>query len=308
MSGYSHITTATARATAATTTTMNEYDDITNDEATMIEKTLLQLVNEKTKTRQVKTKTNKTVSNNPLTKHVIKRNEEEKKHKTRARKEPLHLLYHDTNNNSDTGENENTKILVEAGVDEAGRGPLFGRVYAAAVILPSDPSIFDHTKIKDSKKFTSKKKLLEVYDYIKTHAVAYSVWYEDENSIDKINIRQATQKCMNAVVKNLVTRPDFLLIDGCDFLSTQEPYIPFICIEGGDNIYASIAAASILAKVERDAYIEELCVAFPYLDEKYGLATNKGYGTKTHLDGIRKYGITQWHRKTFGICKSYVEN
>lgn len=297
---------------------MNEYDEITNDEATMIEKTLLQLVNEKAKTRQVKTKTktNKTVSDNPLTKHVIKRNEEEKKHKTRARKEPLRLLYHDTNKNSDTvidtaidtEENVNTKILVEAGVDEAGRGPLFGRVYAAAVILPSDPSTFDHSKIKDSKKFTSKKKLLEVYDYIKTHAVAYSVWYEDENSIDEINIRQATQKCMNAVVRNLATRPDFLLIDGCDFLSTQEPHIPFICIEGGDNMYASIAAASILAKVERDAYIENLCVAFPYLDEKYGLATNKGYGTKTHLDGIRKYGITQWHRKTFGICKSYVEN
>ena len=76
-------------------------------------------------------------------------------------------------------------------------------------------------------------------------------------------------------------------------------------IKGGDNKYASIAAASILAKVERDLYIEELCVAHPTLNERYDIASNKGYGTKPHMDGIEKYGITEWHRKTFGICKSF---
>jgi ribonuclease HII len=287
------------------------YKEISNNEAEEIEHTLLQLANEKLNkktTRKTKTKSGSSSNHETLTPNVIKRSDEEKKTKTRAKKDPLKLCYHenipigvDTYKDTDTPEKER---ILEAGIDEAGRGPLFGRVYAACVILPSDHTKFDHTKVKDSKRFSSKKKLLEVYEYIKQNAVDYAVWYEDEKTIDEINIRQATQKCMNKSIESLKVKPSFLLIDGCDFITQMEEEIPFICIEGGDNMYASIAAASILAKVERDTYIEELCSAFPYLEEKYGICSNKGYGTKKHLDGIREYGITEWHRKTFGICKT----
>jgi ribonuclease HII len=105
-----------------------------------------------------------------------------------------------------------------------------------------------------------------------------------------------------------------LLIDGNDFrpfmIVNKELdllQVPHTCIEGGDNLYSAIAAASILAKVERDLYIEDLCTTDPLLDERYGLLSNKGYGTKVHMDGIVKYGISPHHRKTFGICQNYTQ-
>lgn len=218
------------------------------------------------------------------------------------------------------------KDVFEIGVDESGRGPLFGRVYTAAVILPKDDS-FDHFKVKDSKKFTSKKKIEEVADYVKTHALAWYVSYEDEKVIDDINILQATQKSMHASI--LETRKQYiqqmkkenihafsfnLLIDGnyfnpITYLNTKTnkiETIPFHTIEGGDNKYTAIAAASILAKVERDKYIQELCCKNPDLVEKYGIDSNKGYGAKRHIEGIKEHGITIWHRRSFGICKNYV--
>ena len=216
--------------------------------------------------------------------------------------------------------------IYEIGVDEVGRGPLFGRVYTAAVILPKDDS-FDHSKMKDSKKFHNKKKIEEVADYIRQNAIAYYISYEDEKVIDGINILQATQKSMRTSImevrkqllqqkaeKKEPTPNIHLLIDGnyfipITFLNQQTnriETIPYNFIEGGDNKYSSIAAASILAKVERDKYIEDLCSLNPDLIEKYSLDTNKGYGAKKHLDGIKEHGITIWHRRTFGICKSYV--
>ena len=214
--------------------------------------------------------------------------------------------------------------IVEIGSDEAGRGPLFGRVYSAAVILPKDDS-FDHHKMKDSKKFHSKKKIEEVADYIKENAIAWSVKYADEATIDTINILQATQQAMhdaindvkNQIMKlNISLKPSdiLLLIDGNYFnplthfnkVTNKIEYIPYKMIEGGDNKYTSIAAASILAKVERDKYIEELCEENPELSERYGIDSNKGYGAKRHLDGIKQYGITKWHRRSFGICKEYA--
>ena len=112
---------------------------------------------------------------------------------------------------------------------------------------------------------------------------------------------------MHKALNNLNVIPDHLLVDGPHFSTyfKNNRLIPFTCIEGGDNLYTPIAAASILAKVERDKYIVELCDMHPELDEKYGLRKNKGYGTKQHMDGIRKYGTTKWHRKTFGLCKFY---
>ena len=225
-------------------------------------------------------------------------------------------------------ENEN---VIEIGVDEAGRGPLFGRVYTASVILPKDNS-FNHSLMKDSKKFTSNKKILEAANYIKENALAWYVHYETENVIDNLNILQATQKSMHKAI--LETRKQYnykmlrqhkyektdytynLLIDGNYFntltilndTKTKLNTLSHICIKSGDNKYSSIAAASILAKVERDQYITDLCEEHPELNEKYKIGNNKGYGSKHHLDGIKEHGITEWHRKSFGICKKYKDN
>ena len=219
---------------------------------------------------------------------------------------------------------EDTTIL-EIGVDEAGRGPLFGRVYAAAVILPKDPATeYDFSQMKDSKKFHSKKKIAHVADYIKQNAVAWAVAYEDEAAIDKMNILQATQSAMHKAIKSCIEIAEKkalpgapptiqLLIDGNYFnsITTYDKVrgkiiaMPHVCIEGGDNKYAAIAAASILAKVSRDTYIEDLCAENPELNEKYGILSNKGYGARRHLEGINQYGITIWHRRSFRPCKEY---
>lgn len=219
--------------------------------------------------------------------------------------------------------------VYEIGVDEVGRGPLFGRVYTAAVILPKDDS-FDCSMVKDSKKFHSKKKIEEASQYIKEHALAWYISFEDEKKVDEINILQATQLSMhNSILelkkqlnKNLKESEkeegkDYsysLLIDGnyfnpmtyLDKKTNKIKTIPYVTVEGGDNKYASIAAASILAKVERDRYIDELCCQNPTLAEYYGIDSNKGYGAKRHMDGIKEHGITIWHRRSFGICKNYV--
>jgi ribonuclease HII len=217
---------------------------------------------------------------------------------------------------------------IEIGADEAGRGPMLGRVYSGAVILPKD-DIFDHFKMKDSKKFTSKnpKKINEVAEYIKEHAIAWAVEYEDEKVIDEINILQATQSAMHKAIKSVIRQlsiktdvldPNFgnllLLIDGNYFkqltilnqTKSKLVTVNYETIEGGDNKFTAIAAASILAKVERDKYIEALCNENPELIERYGIDSNKGYGSKKHMDGIKTYGITKWHRRTFGLCKDYA--
>jgi len=218
----------------------------------------------------------------------------------RIKPEPLKKFYNEDSN------------LLEIGIDEAGRGPLFGRVYTAAVILPKDTE-FHFDKMKDSKKFTSEKKINEVAEHIKEKALYWSVSYNDETVIDKINIRQSVLSSMRQCVTNIINDENdyLLLVDGNDF----KPYMRFkddeyisinhICITGGDNKYCAIAAASILAKTERDKYIGELCEENPELKEKYGLDKNKGYGTSQHLEGIKNNGISKWHRKTYGICKDY---
>jgi ribonuclease HII len=215
-----------------------------------------------------------------------------------------------------------TSADYEIGVDEAGRGPMLGRVYAAAVILPKDPTLFRHDWMKDSKKFHSEKKIKEMAQYIKENAIAWAVGFEDELVIDEINIRQATFRAMHTAIKEVMlarpTVPYHILVDGNDFKmvtvitareDSSSPYIvavPHTCIEGGDNTYSSIAAASILAKVARDTYIEELCAANPILVTRYDLLKNKGYGTRKHMAGIHEYGITPYHRKTFGLCKTFT--
>jgi ribonuclease HII len=214
--------------------------------------------------------------------------------------------------------------IIEVGIDEAGRGPMLGRVYAAAAVLPKDNS-FEHSLMKDSKKFTSKQKILEACEYIKQNSIAYAVAYEDEDVIDDINILQATQSAMHKAIKSIINqliskmetidiKNIVLLVDGNYFKpytclnknKTKLETLKYEMVEGGDNKYTAIAAASILAKVERDKYIEELCLENPELVERYGIDTNKGYGAKKHMDGIRQYGITKWHRRSFGICKEFA--
>ena len=225
-----------------------------------------------------------------------------KNNKQQTKQQLLNVSYYNDDN------------IIEIGIDEVGRGPMFGRVYTAAVILPKED--FEHSKMKDSKKFHSKKKINEVSEYIKENAIAWSIQWEDEKIIDKINIRNATHSAMHKAIKEIYDKENgknyVLLVDGNDF----KPYIVMkenileqvshVCIEGGDNKYTSIAAASILAKVARDAYIDELCVLHPELIEKYDLSNNKGYGTKKHMDGISEHGITEWHRRSFGICKTFT--
>jgi len=207
--------------------------------------------------------------------------------------------------------------FIEIGIDEAGRGPMFGRVYIGAVVLPKDSKQFDFSKMKDSKKFHSDKKIKEVAEYIKSHAIAWSVTYAEHTDIDAKNIRRATidsmHNAVNEIMEKMNTTPDklYLLVDGNDFIPMMklcdDSYIqiPHKCIESGDNTYASIAAASILAKVTRDEYIIQMCKENPELNTLYDLESNKGYGTKKHMDGIKLHGISQWHRKSFGLCKEF---
>lgn len=183
--------------------------------------------------------------------------------------------------------------------------------------------------MKDSKKFTSKKKINDVAEYIKENALAWAVAYEDEKVIDDINILQATQSAMHKAILevkkqclNINNNNDndndnnnnlFLLVDGNYFkpitiMNTKTnkfETIKFTTVEGGDNKYTAIAAASILAKVERDKYIDELCENNPELVTNYGIDSNKGYGAKKHIEGIKEHGISIWHRRSFGICKSF---
>ena len=245
-------------------------------------------------------------------------NSSENKHESKIKRiqEPLKSSYFNCSSNT----------FLEIGVDEAGRGPMFGRVYVSAVILPRDSALFDFSKMKDSKKFHSEKKIKEAADYIKTHAVSWSVKYAEHDTIDALNIRRATIQTMHEAIrevcnniqsqgKNKNGEDYYLLIDGNDFipmmhphateLKQSVPHLHYSTIEGGDNIYASIAAASILAKVSRDEYIADLCKEYPELQEKYDLENNKGYGTKKHMDGIKQHGISQWHRRSFGICKNF---
>lgn len=201
---------------------------------------------------------------------------------------------------------------MEVGIDEAGRGPLFGRVYVGAVILPK--SDFDYSKMKDSKRFTSQKKLMEVYEYIKSRSM-WAIVYAEHDEIDEKNILATTLNLFHRALDELMKKYPketehvvTLIIDGNQFKPYIHPVhkrvIAYHCIEGGDNTYCSIAAASIIAKVERDMYIYNMCEKYPYLEKRYGLSSHKGYGTKKHLDGLRTYGMSKWHRRTFGICKT----
>ena len=174
------------------------------------------------------------------------------------------------------------------GIDEAGRGPLAGPVCAAAVILPPDCRI---EGLNDSKKLTDKRRR-ELYDVIVESAVAYGIAFASHQEIDEINILQATFLAMRRAAEQLGVKPELALVDG-----NRDPQlgIPTRAIVRGDGLSASIAAASILAKVTRDRWMEELDEKFP----QYGFAVHKGYGTKRHYDALTEFGPCEEHRMTF---------
>ncbi|MBQ3662098.1 MAG: ribonuclease HII [Firmicutes bacterium] len=176
-----------------------------------------------------------------------------------------------------------------AGVDEVGRGPLAGPVVAAAVILPRD---FDVLGIDDSKKLSPKKRE-ELFEVIKAKALAWAVGWVGPERIDEINILEATKEAMTQAVQGLSLQPDHVLIDGN--FTVRALALPQTAIVKGDANSTSIAAASILAKVTRDRYMEEMDLVYP----GYAFASNKGYGTKAHYDGLKAQGPTPIHRKTF---------
>ena len=201
-----------------------------------------------------------------------------------------------------------TKDLLEVGIDEVARGCLAGRVYSAAVVWPKElDADHVHSQIKDSKKL-SKRRREYLKDYIEETAIDFAVGWVDETYIDTYNIQNATFQAMHNAIAGLNVSVDLLLVDGNQFKpywESGEEVISHKCIIDGDNKYVSIACASILAKVYHDFYIEKICFENPKLNEKYGWLTNMGYGTSQHTEGIKKYGLTPYHRKTFGICKDY---
>lgn len=183
---------------------------------------------------------------------------------------------------------ENT---VEAGCDEAGRGCLAGPVYAAAVILPED---FTHPLLNDSKQMSRKNRDI-LRPIIESEAIAWGVCAVQAEEIDRINILNASITGMHRALGMLSVTPELILVDGNRF----RPYggIPHVCIVKGDSKYASIAAASVLAKCRRDEFMEQLSAEFP----QYGWDRNKGYPTKEHRKAIEEHGITPYHRLSFTL-------
>lgn len=184
-----------------------------------------------------------------------------------------------------------TKTKIEAGCDEAGRGCYAGPVVAAAVILPKN---FKHPLLNDSKKLSeSQREILR--PIIEEQAIAWGIGVVDHEEIDRINILKASFKAMHKAIDQLTKRPALLLIDGNRFIPYSQ--IPHQCFVKGDGRFASIAAASIIAKTYRDRLMQDLHTEFP----QYGWDRNKGYGTATHRKAIEIHGLCRYHRKSFRL-------
>jgi ribonuclease HII len=186
--------------------------------------------------------------------------------------------------------------LLEAGCDEAGRGCLAGPVFAASVVLPLN---FKHPLLNDSKQMGAADRYT-LRDIIKEEALAWGVAQIDHDEIDQINILKASFKAMHKAIDQLQTKPRLLLIDGHMFYAY--PGIKHECVVKGDATYASIAAASVLAKTYRDDYMMQLHEQYPH----YGWASNKGYGTLEHRNAIVKHGLSPYHRKSFQLKNTQI--
>ncbi len=188
-------------------------------------------------------------------------------------------------------QNYHQNKLIEAGCDEAGRGCYAGPVFAASVILPKN---FYHPLLNDSKQVNEKDRNT-LRKIIEENAISFAVAMIDNKEIDKINILQASIKAMHKAIDGLYIQPEFLLIDGNRFKKYKT--LPHECIVKGDGKFASIAAASILAKTYRDDFMKQLHKKYPH----YGWNKNKGYGTLIHRNAIKEFGLCKYHRKSFNI-------
>ncbi|MCB9305144.1 MAG: ribonuclease HII [Lewinellaceae bacterium] len=181
--------------------------------------------------------------------------------------------------------------MTEAGCDEAGRGCLAGPVFAAAVVLPRD---FHHPLLNDSKQLSEPRRAL-LREIIEAEALSWSVARVDAPEIDRINILQSSFLAMHRALDGLSRSAEFILVDGNRFLTYGE--IPHMCVVKGDGKYAAIAAASILAKTHRDAFMLDLHEKYHH----YGWDSNKGYPTEMHREAIRRHGVTPYHRRSFQL-------
>ncbi len=203
----------------------------------------------------------------------------------------------------------NTNDDIEVGVDEAGRGPLFGRLYAGACIWPKD---LKSPLIKDSKKYTSIQKREEAYDFIIDNCISWGFDYVEAKEIDEIGMNKSLMKCMHGAIKNTYIFPQNIIVDGTYFKELPIDTIDrgtynYVTIPKGDDLYYSISCASVIAKVEHDRYIQHMCEKHPILLE-YDIHNNKGYGSANHLSAIKKLGLTSEHRKSFKSSDGYKVN
>ena len=202
--------------------------------------------------------------------------------------------------------------VLEAGVDEAGRGSLLGRMYVGAVIFEKNMNMSNPLNpklVKDSKKFTSRTRRKEAYDYILDNCLSYGIAWCEASDIDDAGLSKSLTRTMHNAIRALELTPEFLIIDGNYFEPYFHPYragfepVQYQCVAGADNSYYSVAAASILAKVAHDEYIEEMVEKYPILRE-YNVHQNMGYGAKQHIEMLKTAGPTEHHRRSF--CSKYI--
>ena len=202
---------------------------------------------------------------------------------------------------------------IEVGLDEAGRGCLFGRLYVGAVVLPAELDCFfdngeELMSIRDSKKLTERRRGI-LYDYVTECAVDYNVSWCSASQVDEENVLQADLNTMHAALDALTVPVQRILVDGDCWKPWQtNPDAEVYKIVDGDSKFLAIAAASILAKVERDRWVLSVCDEFPDYDVKYGLRSNKGYGTPKHMAGLKEHGVTPLHRMTFAPCSGITKD
>jgi ribonuclease HII len=193
------------------------------------------------------------------------------------------------------------KNCNEVGLDESGRGPGFGRLYAAAVRWPEEPpQVPELSQIQDSKKIKTDKRMESAYDYVLSTALEWSVAYATEEEVAEHGPLGADMIALHRALDQLTISPGHIVMDGNYF--KEYGNIPYTTVVKGDSKYHAIAAASIIAKWTRDQYIRDLCNDFPLLNSRYGILKNKGYLTQQHRSGIMEHGVSEFHRLKYKGC------
>jgi ribonuclease HII len=203
--------------------------------------------------------------------------------------------------------------ILECGIDEVGRGSLFGRLYTGAVILPLDKDdLFDHgaslKQIKDSKKLSKRRRDI-LYDYVKEIAIDWTTDFAEAGEIDELNVLHADMASMRRALAKLEFTPGRVIVDGDRWYPSDVDHADtdYICVPQADAKYIHVACASIIAKVEHDRWISEICAQNPIFDTNYGLLSNMGYGTAVHMKGLKEHGATAYHRRSFKPVRDVLQ-